>query len=240
MRRTAAFLAASVVVAAAAPAHAQDEIGLSRDGVTWSNNLTEPLFDPDVRWVPGDERIARFFVRNERPDDGDLTLAIDRVASDALLETGWLSISARAGHQPFRTINGGGREELVDQDDVVAGDPLLVELRIRMDENAPNGTMVLATALDFTVTLTDSDAVLDVGDDGSGPPGGGGSAADPGTNPEGVAGTGFLPGTGTAIPWWLAPSALLLVGGGTFLIVRRRAEVDDTLDTILIQHAPAP
>lgn len=238
MRRRIAFiLAGCAVLVAAPPAHAEDEIGLSTDGVHWTPSLTEPLFDPEVQWVPGDVRTARFFVRNERPDKGDLTVSIDRVVRDDLLDTGWLAISARAGTQPFTTVTAGGTFELVEQDRLGSGVALPVEVRVAMADSAPNRTMVLGTDLDLTVTLTDSDAVLDesgsdtVVDDVDST---GNGSNDPGSNDTGTGGADgavnsgvFLPGTGNDVPPWLPPLGLLLLGSGTYLVVRRRHRDED-------------
>lgn len=72
--------AAAVVALAAAPAHADDEIGLSYDGVTWSEELPAGLFESDFRFVPGDVEVRSFRVRNEGPSAGRLT--VDVIASD--------------------------------------------------------------------------------------------------------------------------------------------------------------
>lgn len=241
-RRIAVALAGCAVLVAAPAAHAADEIGLSTDGVRWTPSLTEPLFDPEVRWVPGDVRTARFFVRNERPDNGDLTISIDRVVRDDLLDTGMLAISARAGDQPFTTVTSSGTFKLVEQDRLRSGVALPVEVRVAMAGSAPNQTMVLGTDLDLTVTLTDSDAVLDesggvdsvvdgVQSNGSGSGNGSGKGDDSGSEgaDDEVNSGAFLPGTGNDVPPWLPPLALLLLGSGTYLVVRHRHRDEDLL-----------
>lgn len=71
-RATASVLAAlAVVLLLAPPASAADpgeEVGLSRDGVTWSPDLTTDLFDPAMVWVPGDDEVTTLYVRNQSGD----------------------------------------------------------------------------------------------------------------------------------------------------------------------------
>ena len=62
-------LASLALGLAASPSHADDSaerdraaLQLSLDGVTWTESIRQPLFDPDTRCVPGDTRTARFFV----------------------------------------------------------------------------------------------------------------------------------------------------------------------------------
>lgn len=252
VRLVAVGLAASAAALLPTPAQAEesdDFLGLSADGITWSGTLEDPLFDPNVRWVPGDVRTARFFVRNQQPDAGDLAVFVDRVVRRDLADTGQLAISARAGTQSWVTVTGGGRQQLVDRDRLRPAVPLEIMVRVALVAGAPNQTMVLGTDLDFTVTLTDSDAVLDSGGDGAdGVDEGDGAVIDLGGNgspsPGGqpaagglVAGAGgvatpvaaansddFLPGTGSAIPPWLPPAGLLMLGTGTYLVLRRRKQ----------------
>ncbi|MCW2815595.1 MAG: hypothetical protein JWN84_3050 [Nocardioides sp.] len=253
------MLATSALALSAAPAHAEGEpLGLSYDSVTWSDSLGVPLFDPDVRWVPGDVRTARFFVRNQQPDAGDLSVVIERAAQRDLVDSGWLAISARAGSQPWTTVSDGGRHQLVDRDRLRPGVPLEVVVRVAMNVAAPNRTMVLSTDLDFTVSLTDSDAVLDAGEgagdgvdgeggavidlggDGavepedSGPVAAGGAPDAAGLDPVVAGNSGdFLPGTGSEVPPWLPPLGLALLGTGTYLVVRRR---DRDADPVAALH----
>lgn len=52
-----------------------DNLALSLDGHTWRHAITTPLFAPATRWVPGDVRTERFFVRNDGPTGAGLTVA---------------------------------------------------------------------------------------------------------------------------------------------------------------------
>lgn len=247
MRRAALVLPFFFLPAfAAPPAFAADELGLSSDGVTWAGSLEQPLFDAGVRWVPGDVRTSSFFVRNQAAERGDLTVEVERTVRDQLLQSSFLEISARAGGQPWTSVTAGGLQQLLTAEDLLSGRPVEVEVRVTLDEDAPNETMVLGTDLDFRVTLTQSEIVADAGGDqdgsdgdgsggldvdgevggevgGDGPTAVAGSSPDDGDDVDGEVG-GFLPGTGSAVPPWLPPVGVVLVGAGAYLIVRRRRD----------------
>lgn len=58
----------------------------SRDGREFSPTPVVRAFDPEVRWVPGDKRRAGFWIRNEGPDPGNVTLEITRGPTDRLAD----------------------------------------------------------------------------------------------------------------------------------------------------------
>ncbi|MEN8674167.1 hypothetical protein [Nocardioides sp.] len=246
-------LASLALGLAASPSHADDSaerdraaLQLSLDGVTWTESIRQPLFDPDTRWVPGDTRTARFFVRNAKPDSGDLRVVLERPTREALLDTGFLSLAARAGNGPWTEVESGGRHELIDGAAVESQEEEVVLLRASLAADAPNGTMVLASDLDLTLTLTQEGIVDDAtseDDDGGNGNGGNGNGGDSGGSPgspgspgstgstEGTA-SGDLPDTGSPLRPWVLPLALLLLASGAVLIVRRGDDEDD--------QAPAP
>lgn len=92
-----AALATLAVVGAAAPASADDEIGLSRDGVSWSRQLDAPLFDDGFLWVPGDVEQESFLVRNDGPSDGELAVDVLTDDPDGLLAADAFHLEARIG-----------------------------------------------------------------------------------------------------------------------------------------------
>lgn len=232
-------LGVPILLATASPAYADDELGFSSDGSVWVESLTGPLFDPGVRWVPGDVRTASFFVRNQAVERGDLRVDVERTVRDDLLETSYLEISARADGQTWSSVTGVGSQELLAADDLQSGRPVKVEVRVTLDDDAPNETMVLGTDLDFRVTLTQSEIVAEAGGgqgdgDGSGeldvdgevgvdsPTTVAGSSSEDGDG-DGNGGPGsLLPGTGSNVPPWLPPVGGVLLGAGAYLLVRRR------------------
>ena len=234
---------------AASPSQADDAaqpdrnaLQVSLDGVTWTESIRQPLFDPAVRWVPGDIRTARFFVRNAKPESGDLRVVLERPTRDALLDTGFLSVAARAGDGPWTEIESGGRHELIDGAAVESLEEEIVFLRASLAADAPNGTMVLATDLDLTLTLTQEGIVDDAtsedddeNDGGNGNGNGDGGNGDDGTGQDGSGnptnadgtGSGDLPDTGSPLRPWVLPLAFLLLASGAVLVARRRVEEED-------------
>lgn len=197
-------------VAHAATAHDPgSEVAVSRDGTHWSDSLAAPLFDPAVRWVPGDVRTALFYVRNRDADAGDLRVTVQRTPRDALIGTGWLTVSARAGQGPLVDVAQGGSQTLVEQAAVAPTSVVPVHVTATLDPAAPDGTQVLATDLDLHVTLTRS------------VPGSGAPAGTPAGTP-GAAPTGALPDTGSDLQPWVVPLALLMLASGTVLVARHR------------------
>ncbi len=209
----------------AAPAYADgDALQLSTDGRTWSDNITEPLFDPAVRWVPGDERTVGFYVRNTRPDDGDLSLVLRRGGTGKLYDSGDLDLSARVDSGAWISIRPGDSRSLTGSS-ALGVDEAFVELRATMDAASLNQTMVLATDLDLDLRLTEQ-GVLEAGPlapgGQSGTPLEPLSPTDPNATPHGV-----LPDTGSPLRPWLLPLALLLLGAGAVLVARRIDEDED-------------
>lgn len=203
MRRSVLAAACLAPVLVAGPAHADGELGLSYDGRHWQDRLERPLFDPGVRWVPGDVRTARFYVRNLGSDQGTLAVEVEhaeRTGPGALAASGHLHVTARAGGRDWSSLRG-DLAHLVDDDLLASGRTVPVEVRVSMDAAAPNRTMVLSSDLGLRVVLRDARA------------GGAGGA-----------GGHQLPDTGTPVPPWLPPVALALLGSGLWLVVRRRGE----------------
>ena len=137
----------------ASPALAADELGLSRDGTTWSGSLDGPLFDPAFRWVPGDEEIESFFVRNQSRDGGDLEIDLLGTPVDSLMETGDLEVSTRVDGGPWVGVSETGYQPL-SRARVAAGDSQRVDVRVRFDPTSANQSMETRFAFDFRVRLS--------------------------------------------------------------------------------------
>ncbi len=229
----ACLLLVSGSVAASASASDSDSVQvtpkalqLSLDGVTWTDSISTPLFDPRVRWVPGDVRTAEFFVRNSKPELGDLSVVLDRPMTEALYDTGSLSIAVRVGAGVWSEVEAGDRRVLVDEASVDPADALSVQLRASMDFDAPNQTMVLDTDLDLTLRLTQDGVVADATSDG------GSHGVSPDETPTGQDTSndttrGDLPDTGSSLRPWILPLALLLLGAGAVLVARRTDDEED-------------
>lgn len=195
----------------------RNALAVSIDGITWTESITQPLFDPEARWVPGEVQTSQFYVRNNKPERGALSLVLERPAREALLDSGFLTIAARADDGPWVEVASGGRTELIDSERVRSQEAVAVELRASLDVEAPNTTMVLDTDLEITLRLTQAGVVADAtSTDGPHDPS---SPGDP-DNSNGTA-DGVLPDTGSPLRPWVLPLALLFLGGGAVLIARR-------------------
>ncbi len=228
MRRTlgAGALTGALLVAGLLPAAADPRIGLSQDGRSFAEQLTEPLFDPAVRWVPGDVRTETLWVRNDSGQSADLTVTLDAPALAGLLASGDVEISSRVR----------GSEAVVEAlpatvaaaEGLTAGEAVPVELTVTMVRAADDATMRAGGALGLQVRLTESSAGQGDGSVGPGTaPGddlvlddGGSPGSAPAPAPVGSGG-GPLATTGMTLPGWAAALGLVAVGIGATLLTRR-------------------
>lgn len=206
IRRLASLVAAAVVAVGvtAAPAFADDEIGLSTDGVTWSHQLAAPLFAPGFLWVPGDVEERSFRIRNGGPSAGEVT--VDVVASDpaGLLASPDLLLEARLGSGAWVEVSAGTTRLQPAVLDVPKGADTTVTVRgtfrpettAHMDEVVP---------FDVRVTLSEAGEVAGESSGGDG-------------DEDGEVSGGALPDTGSPFgvgPVWLAAG---LIGAGIALV----------------------
>ena len=145
------------VSTSAAPAVAADELALSRDGEHWFSTIDAPLLAGPTRWVPGDSSTARFYVRNQAGDVGDLT--VDVIGTRVLLGTGDLEVAARGGGGEWTTVYQGGTHRLVTSPRIPPGEARAVDVRVSFDPAATNSSQLLSGNLHFRVTLTDTSIV---------------------------------------------------------------------------------
>ena len=214
------------------PAHADDELELSHDGSSWSDDLSGGLFDPSVLCAPGDVRTATFFVRNRSEDTGTVTVDLRGTAVDSLMRTGDLAVAARAGTSRWCSVSTPGDHRIATSH-VAAGGQQQVSLRVSFDPRATNVSRVkqLHLALDVRLSRT-----VDRGDTGAGrcdvqTGDGGTSRGSHGDDVDGHGGLevsddhGLLPDTGSPLTGLglLAAASMLL--SGTAFLVRRRREV---------------
>lgn len=208
-----------LMAAGAATAQADSPfIGLSRDGVTWSSSLDGPLFDTDMRWVPGDSETSMFFVRNDYGTDGEL--ALDILAGDgaqSLFDSGDLRVSVQIGGER-QTVSSAEDRRLIDDLDVANGDVADIEVNVSLDSASTSRTQLSSASFAFRVTL--SGAVDDVAVLGESEVAGVGGVTDGRVNDA-------LPDTGASVTWWLLALAAALLGSGTALVTDRRREACD-------------
>lgn len=74
---TALGAATIILLLGAGAPHSQTMKLNDDDEGAWSTSLDGPLFDNDIRWVPGDTRTAEFQVKNGTDADGSLSVHVD-------------------------------------------------------------------------------------------------------------------------------------------------------------------
>jgi len=205
IRRLASLLAAAAlaVVVTAAPASAADEVGVSQDGVTWSSQLTAPLFANGFLWVPGDVEERSFHVRNDGPSRAEVV--VDVVAADpaGLLASPDLLLEARVGSGPWAEIQAGATRLQPARLHLPRGARTTITVR---GSFRPETTASMDQVAPFEVRVTMSDARKVAGAGAVGQQGG-----------------GVLPDTGSGMGVGLLALGAALVGAGAAL-VRRRGE----------------
>lgn len=229
LRRSAASLGFGMLLAlasVASPASAADEVGLSADGVTWTDELRAPLFDPAERWVPGDRQRQTFYVRNDGPTAAHLRVQVLAADEDALLGDDRLTLTARVGAGAWQELSADTGELTLPRERLDRRGVARVDLLADLDWEASNATMTDALPVDLRIRLSeDTGPGSPAGEPGSGPGSGPGSSPGSGTGDEqqGAVG-GVLPSTGADISHLVVWLAAILVGIGSALVLAGRKE----------------
>lgn len=193
-------MAIGLVLVGATPASAADELGLSRDGVTFTSSLSGSLFDPAFTWVPGDVESETFYVRNQGDATARLTVDILGEQVSDLISSGDLHVTASSG-SASQTISDKDDHRLLTIPGVEPDEIVPVTVTVAFDDASTNETQLLSSDLSFRINLKQTSAVLGEG------------AED-------------LPDTGAQTPLWLAALAAVCIGSGAALISRRRTHTE--------------
>src|SRR5262249_13829577 len=129
-------------------------IALSSDGLHWADRLPRPLFEPDIRWIPGDSRSRSFFVRNETAGPAVLTVVATTGANGTPLpkEDGILTV-VRLGSLGGHVGRAGGD---VTRLTLAARDVEEIDVTTSFDPASTNSWQDRQLALDIAVTLADA------------------------------------------------------------------------------------
>lgn len=206
-----------ILMLSASPAAAADELGLSRDGTTWSSSIDVPLFEESIRWVPGDSRSAVFYVRNKGGTPGDLTIDVTSSRAGGLMASEDLRIIASGGGGTWTSVNKPGTRRLLSTPDIADSAVVPITVSVTFDASSINTTQRQATSLRFAVNLSESTGSTDGDQSGAGKDGGDGGLG------------GLLPDTGAPATWIVAVGALL-VGIGAAMANRCRDREEVLLD----------
>jgi hypothetical protein len=202
-----AVLLSLIWPAAAQAAPAPQEIGLSSDGVTWASELTVPLFEPERRWVPGDDETRTFQLRNDGPSAASMTVEVLSPGGDGAM-TATVSISLRVDGGAWTPLELGSTPRSVTVDPLAVDDAAPVDLRATFDPASGNSTQNGLMPLTLRITLV-GDVPSDAGED---------------------AGPGSIADTGTTVHPEVLLVALGLCLAGALLIARRHLERGDGSD----------
>lgn len=230
MKRYAMGLLAALgmTVALAAPAAAADELGVSKDAVTWSSELPGSLFDNSTRWVPGDSRTATFYVRNQSADYGKLTIDILGNHVGTLLDLGVLHITASGGGGFGIPASDGVEHRLYMVAGIPSGGVVPINITVDFDDTSTNESQLLSTDLKFGVALSNGGSVL------LPPPSDPADPSDPNTGTQDDNNvtqtgnglyhrvTGALPNTGAPEITRITVIGSILLGIGIAVVSRRR------------------
>lgn len=203
-------LAAGLLLAAVAPATASDEIGLSRDGDQWVDTLTQPLFDEDLRWVPGDSRTVTFYVRNQADTNAQLSATVRSSDPDDLLTVEHVTLRARANGTWFTLRNGETSDELTAAS-ISPGRIVQVDLRADFAPGSSNESQRDTADVALELRLT---GALDAVD--------GANDAPPGEESDDL--SGGLPQTGAPASLLLICSAVLITAVGVAFVAAGRRD----------------
>src|SRR5918997_4022093 len=139
-----------LVALAPSPALADDELGLSLDGVTWAEDLTTPLFDPGFVWVPGEADVVTLHIRNQ---SGQQASAV----AEVVLGPGGEELAADLD---VRTRFGGGAwtAGLTSPPIVLAaGQVVTLDVEVTFDPASGNETQLQVVPLTVRVRLSGQD-----------------------------------------------------------------------------------
>ncbi|MFO6453833.1 MULTISPECIES: LPXTG cell wall anchor domain-containing protein [unclassified Aeromicrobium] len=133
--------------AASAPAV---RLGLSADGIgPWTSTLTEPVFDDDARWAPGDVRTGEFWARNQSTDATQIQLVIMPKDGD-LHASGDLDVQVRTDGDAWQPLSAAWTSPRP----LAAGSTARVQVRAALSETAPNADQAQHFAFDVRTRLT--------------------------------------------------------------------------------------
>lgn len=200
-------LAVAVVLLPLPAAHAASggQLGLSIDGRTWTRNLTRPLFDPTIRWVPGDVRTASFWARNQSSDPGRLSIRVTGGPATSLARTGNIRVRVDG-----RTVALSGSGTVVTDRLLQPGRRQRVPVSVAFLGSSTNPSQARQLGVRFLVRLTQAGIGGRHGSAGGTSPGGT-SLGEPSR------GGDLLPNTGGPPLWPAAVAAGSLLAGAAVL-----------------------
>lgn len=191
----------------AAPTSAAGPIALSLDRNEWSSALQAPLFPAGQRWVPGDQAVRSFYVRDDGRTAADLTVTVITHVGRRLLASGDVALSARVDAGAWTPVVEGAELTRVVGPTLARSGVARVDVRVALPWSSPNRSQLRRWSFDLRVTLRQATA--------GNAPGPAGPRAPDAVGPA-------LPDTGADLPRWLPWLGGALLGGGLVLVASSR------------------
>lgn len=114
-------------------------VAVSHDGHHWQRNLTGPLFDSRMVWVPGDTATRSFYVKNRGEGQARLSVRLAMDDRDTLVRAGDLRFFVKTRQRWVRIARPRGRWMFNVR--LRPGGVKRVWVRVRLHPQAGNSTM---------------------------------------------------------------------------------------------------
>lgn len=226
--------------AVADPTVPTDRLGLGTSETgPWGTSLSSPLFDPTLRWVPGDTVTSGFWAFNRSGDSTEFRITL-LPHERALLDSGEFELHVRADDDRWEPV----RSAWSAPRPLAAGEKMHIQVRASLPAPASNATKTLAFGFDIRTRLTYQAPIVaptvkptptptprpqdDAGGDDQTGAGAGAVEGDDTTSARPAPNDGALAGTGASQSGWVAPLGLGALIAGVWLAAasRRRGESD--------------
>lgn len=139
-----------IMIAGAAPVNASERLLLSRDGTQWSPHLVGPAFDPDVRWVPGDERSTNLWAKNNSDETARLTVDLVDVEGASLLSGDFVDLEVTIGDASPEAVAPG---RILTVPSTAAGEEIKIIITASLPESSSNGSQGERLTFDLVAEL---------------------------------------------------------------------------------------
>ena len=136
---TALAMAAVLVGPSEAAPRRWSKVAVSRDGHHWHRNLTRPLFDSAMVWVPGDTVTRSFYVKNRGGRRARLSVLLTVDDQRSLMRAGDLRFFVRSGARWVRVSR--PRGQWLFRVKLRPGGVKRVWVRVQLHPRAGNSTM---------------------------------------------------------------------------------------------------
>lgn len=211
-----AGLTSTPTALAATPPRPSPGVSLSSNGSMWAPDITSPLFDPDIRWVPGDRRQASFFVRNDGESAAELAVTVRAEDSNGLVAGNAIDLIVSTPHRPGAAPPAGTATTLGR---LARGASERIDVAAVFRGTATNATMRKLLRFTVVVDLSGAPSGTTKVPNVTGQVSGGRSHNDAGPMP----GTGLLAYTGSEQLWALLVVGLTMLAIGVAALARRAA-----------------